>query len=166
MTNLRLDQNNLQSVLDSWVGTPFRHHCAVKGAGADCIHFVVAALVEAGRLPESLLAEIPSYPRDWHLHSDDDRLAAGLLGRPGLFVAKNINLSIDGEAVADAQPVWLDDGDVALFQFGMCSSHAAVVCDEHFYHSVTGSGVIRTSGLDPYWTDRLRAGFTPIWRTA
>jgi len=141
---------DLLTVCESWLGTPFRHLACRRGpdGGVDCIHFVAAALVEAGRLPESLLAEIPAYPRDWHLHSDDDRLAAGLISRPEYFLVHS------GDAA---------DGDVAAYQFGRCSSHSALRVGDHLYHAVVGHGVIRSAAADEFWVSRFRAAFIPIW---
>ena len=53
----------------SWLGTPYRHHTAVKGRGVDCTLYIGTALKNVG-----LLAKVENtyYPRDFHLHSDEE----------------------------------------------------------------------------------------------
>lgn len=52
----------------SWIGTPFRDHACVKGAGVDCATLLAAALGK--ELGEFI---VPRYPQQWFLHSNSDR---------------------------------------------------------------------------------------------
>jgi NlpC/P60 family putative phage cell wall peptidase len=129
-------QQELKKVLDSWVGTPYRHLSGVKGMGCDCIHFVVRVLEEIGFVP----FEIPWYPRDWHMHRSDERLMDG------------IRKQLPHEEIGN-----LDDprnGDIALFRFGRAISHAAIYFDDHIYHAVDGIGVVRTHWMEKAWHRR------------
>ena len=97
----------------TWLGTPYHHHARIKGVGVDCAQILLA--VYAGLIPE---LDPGLYPPDWHLHRSEERSiewlkAAGAVQTSGLW------------SVRGALP-----GDVALFQFGRCFSHAGIVLDD------------------------------------
>lgn len=120
----------LRVVVNSWKGTPFKHKTVVKGIGVDCIHFVVACLVEVGYLRSSIWAKVPDYPRDWHLHRDSTLLNDMLL--------RYLNVE---ECSRDD----LRDGDLVLYRFGQSNAHAALYLDGKVYQSVEGRGVMLTN---------------------
>lgn len=131
-------QDRLRLVLEEWRGTPFRHWAGVKQVGCDCIHLVARVLEELGLGPFKL----PRYPSDWHLHKEDTRLIDGISN--GLNVEK---LSEHASML---------NGDIVLYRFGKSSSHAAIFCDDHVYHAVSGVAVVRTAWNDPYWRRRRK----------
>jgi cell wall-associated NlpC family hydrolase len=92
----------------SWIGTPFHHEARVKGAGVDCAMLLCEVYERAGLIGR---VEIPHYPPDWHLHRDAER-----------FLARIVD-----HARAIAGPP--EPGDVALFRYGRCFSHGAIVVD-------------------------------------
>jgi cell wall-associated NlpC family hydrolase len=94
-----------------WIGTPFHHHAAVKGAGVDCLNLLAEVYRRAGVIEK---VAIPHYPQDWHLHRDAERFLDGLRAH-----AREIAGPPDGP---DPLP-----GDIALFRFGRCFSHGAIV---------------------------------------
>jgi hypothetical protein len=61
-------QQKLLSILESWVGTPYRHKAGVKQLGCDCIHLPIGILTEMGLLKLNK-RDIPHYPRDYHQHN-------------------------------------------------------------------------------------------------
>ena len=61
-------------VLRSWIGTPFRHLWAAKGRGVDCTLFLGHALMEYGIITA---VEHDYYPRDWHIHTHEERVMEG-----------------------------------------------------------------------------------------
>jgi cell wall-associated NlpC family hydrolase len=73
----------------------------------DCGQLVAAVYEAAGVVPPGLV--IPDYPPDWHLHRDDERY---------LRHVEEWAHRIDGPP---------EPGDVALFRFGRCISHGAIV---------------------------------------
>ncbi|MGH7089087.1 MAG: hydrolase [Stellaceae bacterium] len=91
---------------ESWIGTPFHHHAAVKGAGVDCLNLLAEVCRRAGVLGA---IDIPHYPQDWHLHRDAERFLDGLM-------------QYAREIEGPPQP-----GDIALFRFGRVFSHGAIV---------------------------------------
>lgn len=93
----------------AWLGTPYRHHARVQGAGVDCAQLLVAVFSHCGLVPA---VDLGNYPTDWHLHHTEERFL-GWLHELG---ARRLP---DGEL---PKP-----GDVAVFKFGLCYSHGAIV---------------------------------------
>jgi len=90
----------------TWLKTPYHHMGRVKGAGADCLTLLAEVYERAGVLPH---IELPYYPPDWHLHRGEERYADGLLA-----YAREID--------PPPQPA-----DIALWRYGRCFAHAAIV---------------------------------------
>ena len=93
----------------TWKGTKYHHHQACKGAGCDCVGFVIGVCRAVGLLAPDF--EPVTYPREWHLHKNEEILLREML-RHG---ARPI-------ALAQAQP-----GDVIVFQYGRVSSHLGIL---------------------------------------
>ncbi|MBU2548356.1 MAG: C40 family peptidase [Proteobacteria bacterium] len=128
----------LKAELDSWLGTPYRHWCGVKGKGADCIHFVLRVYQALG-LVQWRRGLVPEYPADWHLHNTGELLLDG--------VVRELNV----EPVDPDSP---QNGDLVLFRFGKAVSHAAIYFEGGLYQSMTGYGVRRLSWKDAVWFKR------------
>ena len=110
----------------SWIGTPYRHMGRVKGrtGGVDCIMLIAESFAEAGLIERPAL---PHYPQDWHLHRGAERYLAGLL-------------RYTEEIPMDAPP---QPGDVALWRFGRCFSHGAIVVEwPRIVHAYIGQGCV------------------------
>lgn len=131
----------------TWVGTPFHHMAKVKKVGVDCVQLLAAAFEHAGAITPPPREH---YPANWFLHSDRELLLDALTPH---FIA-----------VDEPLP-----GDVALFRFGRCISHAAIVVSTaplRIVHSHRSTGVL----LDvlgehgPLWP--RRAGFMRLKRWA
>lgn len=90
-----------------WLGTPYHIMGRIKGTGADCLTLLAGVYAEAGVIPA---AAIPYYPQDWHLHRGEERYLAGVLAY--------------AREVAAPLP-----GDIALWKFGRCFSHGAIVVE-------------------------------------
>jgi cell wall-associated NlpC family hydrolase len=91
----------------TWLGTPWHHAARVKGAGVDCGQFLIAAYTGAGLVPGF---ETGPYSIDHMMHSGEELF----LG----FV----------EAHLDRTDTPLP-GDVAVWRYGRCFSHGAIVLD-------------------------------------
>jgi hypothetical protein len=77
---------------------------------------------EAGLVPH---IEIPFYPHDWHMHRSAERYLTGLL---------RYAHEIQGEP---------KPGDIALYKFGRCFSHGAIVIEwPQIIHSFVGEGCV------------------------
>jgi len=136
-------QNELGRVLESWIGTPYRHWSGVKGLGCDCIHFVVRVYEEMG-VPvknSSGKFEIPRYNKDWHLHNEDELLLQGIVSQINVIYAP-LNSPMSG--------------DIILVRYGMAASHASIYHEGRLYQSITGAGVRKISYSDHQWNKRKR----------
>lgn len=136
-------QKKLKISLDEWLGTPFRHHCGVKGFGCDCIYFVACILEEMNLL---ILTKktIPDYPKDWHLHNTRELL------EEGLFKTLNIE-KVDLDS--------LSNGDIILSHFGRAASHAGIYFDGYVYQALNDIGVRKINFNDKKFRKRMRFAY-------
>jgi hypothetical protein len=103
----------------TWIGTTFHDRARVKGAGVDCLQLLIASYHAAGLLPDLR----PDYPVRFFLHGHDEIYLGG----------------IADYAVEIATP---HPADFALFKFGRCFSHAALVIDwPVIVHAFSGQSV-------------------------
>jgi hypothetical protein len=131
----------LYNELESWLFTPFKHHVGVKNLGCDCIHFILRIYEAMKILPPGKI-RVPKYPKDWHIHNDEELLYQNIKKFP-FFEELEV---VDGEPVLGVM-----DGDVYLHKFGLANSHSAIYCRDHIYHAITDSGVQRTQwGMDKF----------------
>lgn len=91
----------------SWLGTPWRHLAAAKGAGVDCAQLLRMVYTDAG-LVEPF--DTGYYPADWMMHRSEERLLEWI------------------ERYMVPAPAALP-GDVAAWHFGRCFSHGAIVVE-------------------------------------
>lgn len=136
-------QDQLRKILESWLGTPHRHHCGVKGLGVDCIHLVVKTLEEMGilRWRKNL---VPDYPPDWHIHNTRELLKEGL------------EKEVRGE--------WVDlgslmNGDIVLSHFGKAASHSGIFFDGFIYQSLDHIGVRKIDVNDQWMRKHMKFAY-------
>ena len=121
-----------------WLRTPYHHRGRVKSAGVDCAMLLAEVYAEAG-LVEHL--DIPHYPPDWHLHRDAERYLGVLLNH----------------AVEIAGPP--APGDIALWRFGRCFSHGAIVIEwPVVIHAYLGRGCVLEDAAKAEWLSRIGEG--------
>lgn len=117
-----------------WLGTPYHHRGRVRTFGVDCLTLLLEVYEEAGVVPH---IPTPEYPPDWHLHRSEERYLAGL--------------ERFSRRVSQPQP-----GDVAMFRFGRCASHGAIVVEwPRLIHAYWGIGCVEASALDAELNGRL-----------
>ena len=94
----------------SWIGTPWHHAQMAKGptGGVDCGMLLIAVFSAIGIASD---IDPGRYPPDWHLHREDDRM-------------RRIVESY-AKPVENPKP-----GDVALYKYGLTTSHAAIIENE------------------------------------
>jgi NlpC/P60 family putative phage cell wall peptidase len=122
-----------------WLGTPYRHLSARRGAGCDCLGLVCGVWRELGG--ETI--ELPAYRADWR----DTRHADELLA-----LAERRLVRASGRPQA---------GQVILFQLGRTSAprHCGIAVDEHgFIRAQEGRGVV-LSYLTGGWRKRVAGLF-------
>lgn len=92
---------------ETWLTTPWRHAAAVKYAGVDCGRLLIEVYANC----ELIERYTPDYyPQDFAIHSNDERFLR----------------NIERYAVQVETPKM---GDIAVWQFGRCFSHAAIVIE-------------------------------------
>jgi len=90
----------------TWQNTPYHHQAAIKGVGVDCVMLMVAVYQACGLIPHDV--DPRPYANDWHMHRNEEIYLGGV--------------EQHADPVDVPQP-----GDIALFQFGRCVSHGAIV---------------------------------------
>ena len=122
-----------------WLGTPYRHQGAVRGAGCDCLGLIRGIWRDLyGAEPEA----VPPYSRDWAERGDDERLWRAALRH-----------MLPGGGAA---------GDVVLFRMrkGAVAKHLGIQSSaERFIHAMSGQGVVE-SALTSAWRARIVARFS------
>jgi NlpC/P60 family putative phage cell wall peptidase len=127
-----------------WIGTPYVHQAAVKGAGCDCLGLLRGVWREVfGAEPEA----VPAYSMDWSEPQGDERLWRA--------AARHLQSKAVGEAAV---------GDVLLFRMrsGGVAKHLGVQArvgnTPSFIHAYSGHGVVE-SPLTAPWLRRVVARF-------
>lgn len=110
----------------TWLCTPYLHHASVKGVGVDCAQILIEVYSAVGMAEK---VDVGEYPIDWAMHRSDERY----LGWIEKY-ARRVEVPLPG--------------DIALWKFGRCFSHAAIVVAwPEIIHSYRGEGVVMGDGL-------------------
>jgi len=105
---------------ETWIGTPYHHAAAVKGAGVDCARILIEVYSAACGITKP---DVGYYPADWMLHRSEERYLGW------------IEQYCDRVAVPRM-------GDIVLFKFGRCFSHSGIVVAwPNIIHAQRGEGV-------------------------
>jgi NlpC/P60 family putative phage cell wall peptidase len=124
-----------------WIGTPYVHQQAVRGAGCDCLGLVRGVWREVRCAePEA----VPAYTPDWSESAGDERLW------------RAARRWLRERAASDAGP-----GDVLLFRMraGAVAKHLGIMSGpDSFVHAYSGHGVVE-SALSQAWRRRVVAAF-------
>ncbi len=123
----------------TWLGTPYHHQGRIKGAGVDCAMVLIEIYHACGLIP---YIDPTPYPHDWHFHRDEERY----LGWVRQYAHQ----------VEVPQP-----GDIALFQFGRCVSHGAIVVSwPEIIHSYIGEGCVLADATQGQMAGRVRSYYS------
>lgn len=122
----------------SWEGTPFHDASGVKGAGTDCIHFIIRVYSAVG-LIEGF--DPDPYSPQWFQHKDEPLFLNGLREH-----AREVDKGLPG--------------DIAMFNFGRHAAHAAIIVgDDTIVHAYKPVGCVTRDSLSghahrlhSYWT--------------
>lgn len=127
-----------------WIGTPYVHQSAVRGAGCDCLGLVRGVWREVyGSEPEVA----PAYSMDWSEPQGEERLWAAALRH------------LTAKPVTSAQV-----GDVLLFRMrqGAVAKHLGIMSRQgtarQFIHAYSRHGVVESALSNP-WHRRVVACF-------
>jgi cell wall-associated NlpC family hydrolase len=102
------DRQNVVSEAITWLNTPYHHQANLKGVGVDCVMLMIEVYKACGLMTDAVDPRPYSY--DWHMHRSEEVYLGGVEQL--------------AEPVATPAP-----GDIALFQFGRCVSHGAIVIE-------------------------------------
>jgi NlpC/P60 family putative phage cell wall peptidase len=127
-----------------WLGTPYRHQAACRGAGCDCLGLVRGIWREVkGAEPE----RPPAYSMDWAEPARQEALWQA--------AARHLRAKVLHDEAA---------GDVILFRMreGAIAKHLGIVAETGaratFIHAYSGHGVVETA-LSAPWRRRIVARF-------
>jgi cell wall-associated NlpC family hydrolase len=130
-----------------WLRTPYHHMARVKGAGVDCLTFLAEVYEATGVIPH---VDIPYYPPDWNLHRDTERYLEGVM----LYARELPNDTINAPPRA---------GDIALFRFGRCFAHGAIVINwPRLIHAWHNAGVVYADATQGQLAGRSVRLFDPF----
>lgn len=126
----------------SWIGTPYHHQMAVKGAGCDCLGLVRGVYAEIYGRPSD---EPVPYSRDW----------AEATGTETLIAAAERHLE------ARSSKAGICPGDVLIFRMkrGAMAKHAAILATpDTMIHAFENNAVCEVP-LTLHWRARVAAVF-------
>lgn len=126
----------------TWIGTRYHHSADVKGHGVDCAMLLVRVYCDLGIAP---IFDPRPYAPQWYLHRTEEKYIKWLESY--------------GKRIDKAGP-----GDVALYRFGRCAAHGAIIVDDNYMiHAYVGSNAVMIrerraemphGTLDSYWTPK------------
>jgi len=123
--------SRIVTVARGWVGTPYVHQAARRGAGCDCLGLIRGVWAEVSNTP---LVPTPAYTSDWSEPQGDERLWKAMAQR---MVHKSLR-----DAAA---------GDVLLFRMrhGAVAKHVGIQAEvgafPTFIHAYQKHGVIENA---------------------
>ncbi|PPD10324.1 MAG: peptidase P60 [Methylocystis sp.] len=124
-----------------WIGTPYRHQAACKGAGCDCLGLVRGVWLEIyGVEPE----QPPPYTPDW--------------GEAG--VVEHILDAARGNMTA-IELTQACGGDVIVFRMreGRIAKHMAILTSQATMIHAQSNDIVREIAFAPYWRRHAVAAF-------
>lgn len=138
------DTDKIITLARGWIGTPYRHQCATRGAGTDCLGLIRGVWRDLyGAEPEA----VPAYTADWSEPQKDERLWRA--------------------AARHLVPADRDDprpGDVVLMRMrdAAVAKHLGIQAERDgqptLIHAYSGHGVVE-SPLSAPWARRIVARF-------
>ncbi|WIY24228.1 C40 family peptidase [Parasedimentitalea psychrophila] len=132
-----------------WIGTPYVHQAACRGAGSDCLGLLRGIWCELyGAEPEL----VPAYSMDWSEPQGEERLWQAALRH---LLVKPLAQAALGDVILFR----MRSGAVAK-HLGVQSSVGAIAqgADARFIHAYSGHGVVE-SPLSAPWQRRIVARF-------
>jgi cell wall-associated NlpC family hydrolase len=141
----------LRLAAESWIGTPFVLHAAIRGAGVDCVN-LCAELLKSSSFPVDK-SGWPRYAIDGGKHNQESQLLTWL-NRQSLFQ----RIGADVYDAAHALP-----GDVLCFRLGRSEHHAGLlVAGTKFIHCLERRAVMFATLADATFKRRLTVVYRPL----
>jgi cell wall-associated NlpC family hydrolase len=119
-----VDRQRVVSEAWTWLKTPYHSGARIKGVGVDCGQILLGVFEAVGLVPHT---DTGYYPPDWHLHRSEEQYI-GWLDRFCVRLPRSV------------PPL---HGDIALFRYGRCYSHGAILVEDNLLiHAYVNLGVI------------------------
>ena len=135
---------------ETWLRTPYHHMGRIKGGGADCLMLLAEVYEAAGVIAH---VDVPFYPPDWNLHRDAERYLEGVM-------------CYAREVPAKDNPDPPQPGDIAVFKFGRCFAHGAIVLQwPRLIHAWHNAGVVYADATQGQLARRPLRIFDPFSAT-
>lgn len=139
-----MSRARIVAVARNWIGTPYVHQTAMRGAGSDCLGLIRGVWREVyGQEPEA----VPAYSMDWSEPQGEERLWEAAL--------RHLTPKSTDQAAA---------GDVLLFRMrqSAVAKHLGILSEAgsapRFIHAYSRHGVVE-SPLSMPWRRRVVACF-------
>lgn len=134
-------RTEILAVARGWIGTPYHHQAAVRGAGCDCLGLIRGVYAEVyGIEPE----KPPPYTPEW-----------GEAGTVELML-EAARRHMTEVPLASVQP-----GDVLIFRLrdGMIAKHAAIVSENDRMIHAQSRDRVREVSMNAWWRRHAVAAF-------
>lgn len=136
------ERDRVVRIAHEYLRTPYHTGARVKGVGVDCLTLLACVFSDAGLV---LDPTIPHYSPEFMLHRSDEKYIEGLLQH-----AREVG----------APPA---RGDIVLWKFGRCFSHAALVVEWPLViHAYVGRTVQLEDVSKAEWLLKLGNGPRPV----
>lgn len=148
MVEIEAERARVVAEARGWLRTPYHHMGRIRGAGVDCATLLAEVYARAGVLPG---VDVPFYPPDWHLHRDSERYLDFVLAHAVEISLASHDGSRPNSPLACAARV-PNPADLALWRFGRCFSHGAIVIDWPLViHAYAGRGCVLEDAAKAHW---------------
>lgn len=136
-----MTRDQILTIARTWIGTRYHHQAAVKGAGCDCIGFIIGLYREVTGLET---AAIPPYSLTWSEASRED------------ILINMMSDHLDRIPINKAKPA-----DMIVFRFKpeYVAKHAAVLSSQNTMIHTQERFKVQEVHLNPWWTRRITAAF-------
>ena len=134
-------RDQILAVARTWIGTRYHHQAAVKGAGCDCIGFIIGLYREVTGLDTG---PIPPYSLTWSEASRKD------------ILIDMMSTHLDRIPITKAKPA-----DLIVFRFKpiYVAKHAAVLSGPNTMIHTRERFSVDEVHLSPWWEKRITAAF-------
>ncbi|MEO1149513.1 MAG: NlpC/P60 family protein [Pseudomonadota bacterium] len=154
--SVETDRAHIVACARSWLGTPYQHQAATKGAGTDCLGLIRGVWRELYNIePETP----PPYTADWN----ERHFATGKVGKTwNRFVGSDPLLEAAARHLCERDDDCIEPGDVLVFRItrhGPAKHCGILTTEDRFVHAYAGRTVVE-GWLNRWWRSRIVGVFS------